>query len=447
MSHDFDALQVPAFARLHDYLGLWMLEESAAAGMYQLAGQINLKAHVEAGAEPLKSAMEKVGGTGGGKSVAVVRLQGLLMKGASSMGGTSTVQARRDLRQAVADDSVGGILLAIDSPGGTVAGTDDLAAEVRTARQSKPVYAHIDDLGASAAYWIASQAERVSVNSPTALVGSIGTLQVLRDVSAAAQKQGVRTLVFGTGPFKGLGTPGSAITDDQAAHVQQLVNSVQTSFDAAVKAGRGMNDEQLAAVRHGGVFHAQDALRRRLVDAVQPLSKTLDELTRRMQSGVPPARSAGFADVETGIDLATGELVAFVHNSDTSPQEPDWGSVDKTALPMLAFADHGDGPQKKSSWSYPHHWVKDAGGKDANGVWTTGTLLLHKGGLNAAWSAAQGGRSGQKASNQVIDHLQAHRRALGLGDKQKSEFESGGRAAVASLPMIRRTLPTTGPRN
>src|SRR5581483_9650939 len=111
--------------------------------------------------------------------------QGMLMKGQSSMGGTSTVMARRDIRQAVADQDVAGILLAIDSPGGTVAGTDDLAAEVRQARTSKPVWAAIDDLGASAAYWVASQTQRVTVNSPTALVGSIGTLQVIRDLSAA----------------------------------------------------------------------------------------------------------------------------------------------------------------------------------------------------------------------------------------------------------------------
>jgi HK97 family phage major capsid protein/HK97 family phage prohead protease len=106
-------------------------------------------------------------------------------------------------------------------------------------------------------------------------------------------------------------------------------------------------------------------------------------------------------------------ITKFAHNSTTSESEPDWGSVDKTSLPRVAFADQGD-PDKKSTWSYPHHWVSGGGEKDESGIYTYGTLYLHAGGLNAAWSAANGGRSGEEASQAVKDHLQAHRRALGL---------------------------------
>ena len=102
-------------------------------------------------------------------------------------------------------------------------------------------------------------------------------------------------------------------------------------------------------------------------------------------------------------------ILAFTHNSITAPGEPDWSGVDKTKLPDMAFADRPDR-------SYPHHWVKGGGAPDDKGRDTTGTLYLHKGGLNAAWAAANGARSGQKASQAVIDHLQAHRRALGIKD-------------------------------
>jgi hypothetical protein len=104
--------------------------------------------------------------------------------------------------------------------------------------------------------------------------------------------------------------------------------------------------------------------------------------------------------------------MALTHNSKIADSEPDWGSVDKTKLPRNAFADEGE-PDKKSTWSYPHHWVKNGGGLDEDGIYTTGDMYLHEGGLNAAWSASQGGRTGQKASQSVIDHLQAHRKALG----------------------------------
>lgn len=106
------------------------------------------------------------------------------------------------------------------------------------------------------------------------------------------------------------------------------------------------------------------------------------------------------------------QILNFTHNSTVADSEPSWGSVDKTALPRAAFADQGE-TDKKSTWGYPHHFIQNAGGKDENGVWTTGTMFLHEGGLNAAWAAAQGARSGQSASAEVKAHLEAHRRALG----------------------------------
>lgn len=273
-----ERLSVPTFARISDYVGLWAMQPSAFDSFRHLAFSMDLKSHVERGAEPLQSALEKVPGPGG-RAIALVRVQGVLMKSQSSFGGTSTVQMRRDIRMAAADPDVAGLLLLVDSPGGTVAGTMDLAAEVKEARKSKPVWAHVDDLTASAAYWVASQAERITANNNAALIGSIGTLQVIQDMSAAAEQAGIKTLVIATGPLKGMGTPGSKVTEEQIAHVQDLVNSVQVNFDQAVQKGRGLTDKQLAAVRTGGVFTAPDALDRKLIDGIQSLTKTVQEFS------------------------------------------------------------------------------------------------------------------------------------------------------------------------
>jgi hypothetical protein len=114
--------------------------------------------------------------------------------------------------------------------------------------------------------------------------------------------------------------------------------------------------------------------------------------------------------------------VGFTHNSSLSKNEPDWGTVDKTKLPRKAFADQGDAA-KVSTWSYPHHWVSNGGSPDKDGRFTTGTMYLHRGGLNAAWSAAQGGRSGEKASAEVIAHLESHRKALKLDTRQSHDLD------------------------
>lgn len=107
--------------------------------------------------------------------------------------------------------------------------------------------------------------------------------------------------------------------------------------------------------------------------------------------------------------------MAFNHNSKVADSEPKWGDVDKTKTPRLGYADRGEA-DKKSTWKFPHHWVKGGGGLDDKDVYTTGTMFLHAGGLNAAWAAAQGARTGKKASAKVIEHLSVHRKALGLDE-------------------------------
>ncbi len=280
-------LDVPYFARISDWFGLWAMESAAFAGHLAMMRSVDIAAHMR-NSKPLElvSALEKIPARNG-QSIGVIKIAGTMMKSQSSMGGgASTVQLRRDIRQAAADPEVSGILLAIDSPGGTVAGTDDLAVDVRAARDKKPVYAHIDDLGASAAYWVASQADKIYANSSTAMVGSIGTMTTIYDASEAAAKEGVKAILIKTGPLKGAGTPGTVITEEQRAYFQDLINQSQKSFDSAVKNGRKLSVKELADVRSGAVFGAETAQTRKLIDGIQPMGKTMAELTRAASRSV-----------------------------------------------------------------------------------------------------------------------------------------------------------------
>jgi signal peptide peptidase SppA len=233
----------------------------------------------------------------GKETVAVVTLTGVLMKSVPSMQqGTSTIEARRAIRKAADDPDVSAILLAIESPGGTVSGTFDLAADIKAAAKKKPVWAQIEDLGASAAYAAASQADKIFANNATAEVGSIGTVMAVYDLSGQAEKEGIKTLVFKTGPIKGAGIPGSVITEEQQAHFQARVDEAQKSFDAAVQKGRGLTDKQLADVKTGGVFGATEALSRKLIDGIQSMDVTISQLAaeaRRVNRTQSQARAAG----------------------------------------------------------------------------------------------------------------------------------------------------------
>ncbi len=159
----------------------------------------------------------------GTDGVAVIPMSGPLFKGGSKFSSASTVDVRRAVRQARDDPEVRGILLHIDSPGGHVAGIQELADEVRATDKVKPVHAHLDDLGASAAYWVASQARHVTANA-TAQVGSIGVVAIVEDSSGAAELQGVKVHVVATGERKGdfvPGAPGQGL-DPHVDHVARL---------------------------------------------------------------------------------------------------------------------------------------------------------------------------------------------------------------------------------
>lgn len=276
-------LMVPEFSRLHDWLGVWSMEPMSFETMVEALKRVDLVAHVRASEGvkiPVRSQLEKTPPDRNGGSIAIIKVVGTLMKSQSSFGGTSTVQLRRDIRQAASDPDVTGILLAIDSPGGTTAGTHDLAAEVKAARRTKPVVAQIDDMGASAAYWPASQADAIYASNPTTMVGSIGTYATVYDYSEMFGKEGIKTYNFATGPLKGMGTPGTIVTEEQRAHWQDIVEQSQKSFDDAVRLGRGMSAKELADVRTGAVWIGENAISKKLIDGIQSMSKTIDDMRR-----------------------------------------------------------------------------------------------------------------------------------------------------------------------
>lgn len=272
-------LLIPVFNRLSDYFGVWLLEPRAAHGLYHLARSMDLTAHVRSAlAQPQRVETPLQLLPGRGKSqIGLVAITGTMMKGQSSLGGTSTIAARRAIRQAAADPNVSGILLALDSPGGTSAGTADLAADVRAASRKKPVYAQIEDTAASAAYWVASVCDAVFANAPTALVGNVGTYLLMEDTSKANEEAGVKEIAFSSGPLKVFGG-GLGIDDAQAAHTQGIVDAIQQEFTKAVKSGRGLSEGRMEKVLSGAIFPAGEAKALGLIDGIQSMDVTLDRL-------------------------------------------------------------------------------------------------------------------------------------------------------------------------
>jgi signal peptide peptidase SppA len=212
-------------------------------------------------------------------SVAVISLVGPMSKngGRSLSSGASTVDLRRQVRLAAADPDVTAMLLRIDSPGGQIAGTPDLAADVRQAALKKPFYAYAEDMCCSAAYWVASQCNAIYANA-SAFVGSIGVLLVITDSSEAAQQAGEKVIVVSTGDFKGVGAEGTEITEEQVAYIQGQVDDIGAQFISAVNRGRGLSLTLGQAPADGAVYFGAKARSVGLVDGITPLDSVLSKL-------------------------------------------------------------------------------------------------------------------------------------------------------------------------
>jgi len=263
---------------LDQYCGLWAVEETRFSAQLALISKMDLRAHVAANSTRDVAAVSQQAAPG---KIAQINVTGTLTKRGSSLSESGgMIGLRRAVRSAAADPDVAAILLKIDSPGGTVAGTSDLGDEIAAARQKKPVYAFVEDLAASAAYWLASQADKIYANTATADIGSIGVYMAVYDYSRLAANEGIEAVVIRSSPLKGAGVPGDKITDEQKAVWQELVDTSFAAFKAAIQRGRGMSDEQVAAVATGRVYRASEAQRLRLIDGIQSFDATLAELAQ-----------------------------------------------------------------------------------------------------------------------------------------------------------------------
>lgn len=224
----------------------------------------------------------------GPNGMAIIPIRGHLMKGRSSFGGSSTIEARRMLRAAAADTTITGVMMFVDSPGGTAAGTLELAEEVKRTAQEKPVRAHIQDFGASAAFWVASQADRLTAN-PTAQVGSIGSIAVVVDSFASAEQRGLVVHAISTGEFKGAGVPGTKVTDAHLEKFQQEVNDINRFFLDGVRDGRKMTEQQVRRVATGEIWIAARAQALGLIDAVETWEGAVDSFAASL---IEPTSSA-----------------------------------------------------------------------------------------------------------------------------------------------------------
>ncbi len=243
--------------------------------------------------------------------VGIIDLHGPLMRqpdliSSLLFGATDMNEVTDAIHEAVQRDDVQSILIDIDSPGGTVNGTPELAQAVADAAKLKSIYAFSAGQMCSAAYWIASQCDAVYA-TPSARVGSIGVMLPFIDSTEKFRSEGLNVEVFAAGKFKGMATPGVPLTEDQRALIQSDIEEIAADFKAAVLArGRKIPDSAM----EGQSFSARNAQRLNLAGTVGSRDEVISRL-RSMQAArvdTPTRASTPMKTVEEQLSEALARI-------------------------------------------------------------------------------------------------------------------------------------------
>lgn len=181
----------------------------------------------------------------------------------------------RELEQAANDPAVKGILLSINSPGGSALGSSEAAQSVLDARQAKPVVAAIEKIGASAGYKIAAPANAI-VASQTAVVGSIGTITTHMEFSAMLAAAGIKVNIITpqVSDLKATGNQYREMTPKEREFLQESTERTNAEFLGWVSEHRGVD----ASVMRGQWFSGKEGAQNGLVDYVGGLRTAMTTL-------------------------------------------------------------------------------------------------------------------------------------------------------------------------
>lgn len=208
-------------------------------------------------------------------SVAIISIYGVIAKRMNMFtqisGGVSTELLKQTIQTAVEDPAVDAIVLDIESPGGTVDGTKELADYIYSVRDAKPIVAYANGLMASAALWIGTAASSV-IAFDTSSVGSIGVITEHVDYSVMDSQAGVKRTYIYSGKYKAMGNDAEPLTAEAKDYIQSQLNDIYTLFVNDVARNRGLNIIDMNKWADGKMFIAKDAQSVGLVDAVGTIS-------------------------------------------------------------------------------------------------------------------------------------------------------------------------------
>ena len=243
------------------------------------------------GQQPMVETVVHVSGPDGrkGAKLLLLEIDGFIGDGDSvSLLGSppeSTVpRLREQLDRAQQDDAIRGILLRVDSPGGSATASDIVYQELARFTESRglPLVAHFYGTAASGGYYVAMAADEI-VAEPTAVTGSIGVIFASVNFSGLMERWGIEDQTVTSGPRKDTGSMIRPQTDEDRAILQGVIDDLHARFREVVEAGRpALGAERVAELADGRIYSAPQALENGLVDRIGGIEDAVGALEARV---------------------------------------------------------------------------------------------------------------------------------------------------------------------
>lgn len=191
----------------------------------------------------------------------------------------TTTVVRKKLEKAQRDERIKAVVLRINSPGGTVTGSDIIYHELLKYKKTAkvPIVAEIMGIGASGGYYVSCAADKI-MSHPTAINGSIGVIMHSFGFAGLFEKIGMESRVIKAGKLKDVGNPFNEMTDDERQVLQRIVDTSYARFLEVIAEGRPqMTKEQIKAAADGRIMTAAEARELGLIDKLGDLEDAIDE--------------------------------------------------------------------------------------------------------------------------------------------------------------------------
>ncbi len=247
----------------------------------------------------LRSPSEVTEYGGGGGKIAVVDLDGVILSPESTV---------RELKRFADDSSVKAIILHVNTPGGTVAGSEEIYRAVRRIRddKKKPIVASIGIVGASGGYYISAATNKIFANDGS-IVGSIGVIGEYLNYGDLLRWAKLQVETLKTGEFKDTGNPARPLTPAERTYLQGILNNMLGQFVQAVADGRKLKVEDVRAIADGKVWTGQQALGLHLVDQIGDFQTAVRETAKSVGIKGEPTLVRPEKQRRTLLDLLFGD--------------------------------------------------------------------------------------------------------------------------------------------